>query len=157
MNNVAKELGILLADSYVLYLKTQNFHWNVTGPHFASLHALFEEQYTDLATAVDDIAERIRSLGFAAPASFKAYEKLATIADAPEAVLTADEMVEALAQDQTLIGKTLNAVLKLAQEAEDEVTIGLVIDRLTVHEKNAWMLNSSLPDSLKTNTLQVAS
>lgn len=140
---VTEQLKKVLADSYALYLKTQNYHWNVTGPHFKLLHELFEEQYTDLAQAVDEIAERIRALGEKAPGTFKDFSNLMTIKDGDE---TADSktMVIELAGDQGLVVNTLKAALAAAQEAEDEVTIGLVTERMGVHEKAAWMLRSSI-------------
>lgn len=140
---VTEALKVLLADTYALYLKTQNYHWNVTGPNFKPLHLLFEEQYSDLAVAVDDIAERIRALGEKAPGTWKAYEALTTIKDGNENA-DADTMVKELADDQGNIGNTLKKVLEAAQAVGDEVTIGLVADRLTVHEKAAWMLRSSI-------------
>ena len=132
----------VLIDSYALYLKTQNYHWNVTGPSFQSLHMLFETQYTDLAAAIDEIAERIRALGAKAPGSFAAYKKT-RIKDGDENA-TADAMVQGLYDDQNTIVSTLKKALEVAQAEDDEVTIGLVVDRMTVHEKNAWMLKSSL-------------
>lgn len=140
---VTEALKTVLADSYTLYLKTQFFHWNVTGPHFRSLHLLFEEQYTDLQTAVDDIAERIRTLGEVAPGSFKAYGKLSCITEA-ESVPAAADMVKALAGDQDVILASLQKALEAAQKAGDEATIGMVTDRITIHEKNRWMLKSSM-------------
>ena len=140
---VAEQLEKLLADSYALYLKTQNYHWNVEGPNFRPLHLLFEEQYTDLATAIDDIAERIRALGKKAPGTWKAYQALTTIKDGDE-MADAHTMVKELADDQQVIDTTLKQALKAAQEAEDEVTIGLIVDRMSVHEKARWMLNSSI-------------
>lgn len=142
-NPVSEALKTVLADSYTLYLKTQNFHWNVTGPQFRSLHLLFEEQYTDLQTAVDEIAERIRSLGAATPGSFKTFLKLTGIKEA-EDVPDADAMVRMLAKDQDVILASLQKALSAAQKAGDEATIGMVTDRITIHEKNRWMLNSSL-------------
>lgn len=141
--NASNSLKIALADSYILYLKTQNFHWNVTGPNFKSLHLMFEEQYNDLFGAVDLLAERIRALGEKAPGSFAKYSKITNIKEGNED-LTAEAMVKELAQDQDIIGKTLANVLKEAQKAGDEVTAGMVIDRIEVHQKNAWMLKSSL-------------
>ncbi len=132
-----------LADSYVLFVKTQNYHWNVTGPNFASLHALFEEQYNDLFAANDELAERIRALGAKAPGKLVTYADLASIIEGDEN-LDAAAMVQDLANDQDKIIVTLNATLKAAQDAADEVTVGIITDRLTVHEKNAWMLKSSL-------------
>ena len=140
---VAESLKIALADSYALYLKTQNYHWNVTGRNFKSLHELFEEQYTDLATAIDGIAERIRSLGEKAPGTWKAYDRLTNI-EAGNDNASADEMIRDLADSQAIIAKTLTQTLTTAQTANDEVTIDLVTDRMAAHEKNRWMLNSSL-------------
>ncbi len=140
---VIKNLKKLLADSYMLYLKTQNYHWNVEGANFKSLHELFEMQYTDLAQAIDEIAELIRGLGEKAPATFKSYESIASITDGDENA-SAKEMVEDLAKDQDIIHQTLQDTLKAAQEIDDEVIIGAVVDRMTVHRKNKWMLNSSV-------------
>lgn len=140
---VIDNLKVLLADSYTLYLKTQNFHWNVTGPNFQSLHALFETQYTDLATAIDEIAERIRALGAKAPASYTAYAKLATIKEAGENV-TAKNMVAELIKDQTAILKTLRKLADAADDVDDEVTEGMAVSRMQIHEKNRWMLQSSI-------------
>lgn len=136
-------LKVALADSYILYLKTQNYHWNVTGPHFNSLHLLFEGQYNDLFAAVDILAERIRALGQKAPGSFAAYSKLTNIKEGHEDK-NAQEMVQELADDQAIIIGTLSQVLKAAQEVNDEVTVGIVADRIEAHQKNAWMLKSSL-------------
>ncbi|MCH2038901.1 MAG: DNA starvation/stationary phase protection protein [Rickettsiales bacterium] len=141
--SVAQSLKIVLANSYALYLKTQNYHWNVTGPHFSSLHALFEEHYNDLFTANDDIAERVRALGEKVPATFEVFAKDSEIADGNENA-DAATMVKELAGDQEAIVKIMQSTLKIAQDAGDEVTIGLITDRMTVHEKNAWMLRSSL-------------
>lgn len=140
---LANALSKLLADTYTLYLKTHNYHWNVTGPQFHSLHLLFEGQYNELALAVDDIAERIRTLGFPAPGSYAAFSKLASLEEAtgtPEAA----EMVKDLAADQAIVIKTLKQVWALANDAGDEGTIDLLSGRLSVHEKTAWMLNASL-------------
>lgn len=142
-NPVSEALKTVLADSYTLYLKTQNFHWNVTGPQFRSLHLLFEEQYTDLQTAVDEVAERIRSLGDTAPGSFKSFLKLTGIKEA-EDIPDATTMVKTLAKDQDVILASLQKALSAAQKAGDEATIGMVTDRITIHEKNRWMLNSSV-------------
>lgn len=141
--NVIAELKKVLADSYALYLKTQNYHWNVEGPYFKPLHLLFEEQYTDLASAIDEIAELIRGLGEKAPGTFKAYQEITAIADGNENQ-SANQMVEDLIADQNLITKTLQAALQAAQEAGDEVVIGVLVERMTVHRKNQWMLRSSL-------------
>ena len=142
-SNMIQNLKSLLADSYSLYIKTQNYHWNVTGPHFKALHVLFEEQYTDLAVAIDTIAERIRSLGEKAPGTFRAYQEMSEIKDGDENA-RASVMVKDLAEDQQKILETLKIVLQSAQEVGDEVTIGLVVDRMTFHEKSHWMLISSL-------------
>lgn len=138
--NALKEV---LADSYTLYLKTQNYHWNVTGPHFKSFHLLFEEQYTDLAAAIDEIAERIRALGVKAPGSFAQYSKVTSIKEGDENA-SANQMVKELAEDQAIILKSLYKALNAAQEAEDEATTALMGDRITIHEKAAWMLRSSV-------------
>ena len=140
---VIKALEKALADSYVLYIKTQNFHWNVKGHHFSSLHTLFEQQYTDLAAAADEIAERIRALGASAPGSMQAFLDLTCIKESGSD-LTADKMVKALADDQTKIVATMKAALEAAQKSDDEVTADLMIGRMTIHEKNRWMLNSSI-------------
>lgn len=142
-SNVAKALKTVLADSYILLLKTQNFHWNVTGPNFKSLHLMFEEQYTDLFAAVDLIAERIRSIGEKAPGSYAKYSVLTSIKEGDEN-LDANSMVKELVNDQDVITKDLTNALKLAQEVGDEVTVGIMTDRIEIHQKNAWMLRSSL-------------
>lgn len=140
---ISSSLKRVLADSYTLYLKTQNFHWNVTGPQFQSLHVLFMAQYTDLQAAVDVIAERIRALGEFAPGSFKDFLALTKIKEATGKALSADKMLEALISDQGVILEGLNLALKAAQKAGDEVTTSLLTDRMTIHEKNRWMLQSS--------------
>lgn len=136
-------LSRLLADSYTLYLKTHNFHWNVKGPMFTTLHTLFETQYTELALAVDEIAERIRAVGAPAPGSYAAFAKLTQIQEA-ESVPPATEMVEQLAADQDAVARSAATVLEAAQKAGDEVSADLAIQRMQVHEKNAWMLRSHL-------------
>jgi len=136
-------LSRLLADSYTLYLKTHNFHWNVKGPMFSTLHTLFETQYTELALAVDEIAERIRSVGAPAPGSYAAFAKLTGIKES-EKVPSAVEMVKQLAADQDTVASSARAVCEVAQAAEDEVSADLAITRMQVHEKNAWMLRSHL-------------
>lgn len=141
--NVAEGLSRLLADSYTLYLKTHNFHWNVTGPMFQSLHAMFEEHYTELATAVDEIAERIRALGEPAPGSYAAFARLSSIKES-EDVPAADEMVRQLVEAHEAVAKTARGVLPIADAGDDEVTMGLLADRLAVHEKTAWMLRSMI-------------
>lgn len=139
---VAEGLSRFLADSYTLYLQTHNFHWNVTGPHFRQLHLAFEEQYTDLATAVDEIAERIRTLDFVAPGTYKAFAELSSIKEV-EGVPSASEMVDILTKSNEQVVKTAREVLKLAQDADDESTASLVGDRMSVHEKNSWMLRAT--------------
>lgn len=141
--NVSDSLKVALADSYLLYLKTQNYHWNVTGPNFKSFHLMFEEQYNDLFAAVDLIAERIRALGEKAPGTYAKYIKLANIKEGNED-LDANSMVKELAEDQDIIVKTLSNVLKESQSVGDEVTAGIVTDRIEIHQKNSWMLKSSI-------------
>jgi starvation-inducible DNA-binding protein len=138
-----EKLSRLLADSYLLYVKTHNFHWNVTGPMFTTLHTLFETEYTELALAVDEIAERIRALGAAAPGSFSAYGKLATVKEA-EGVPKATEMIRQLVDDQAKVVAAAKAVVKAAEAAGDDATADLGIRRIQVHEKNSWMLASHL-------------
>jgi starvation-inducible DNA-binding protein len=140
---IADALSRYLANSYSLYLKTQNFHWNVTGPNFQALHTMFEEHYTELAAAVDEIAERIRALGVKAPGSFSAFAKLADIAEAGENVAASD-MVAQLASDHQTMSRMGRELLALAGKESDEVTCGLIAARMEIHEKTAWMLRSSL-------------
>ncbi|MBD3222590.1 DNA starvation/stationary phase protection protein, partial [bacterium] len=136
---IAERGAKLLADSYALYLKTHNFHWNVTGPMFNTLHNLFEEQYTELAGAVDEIAERIRTLGAYAPGSFSEYAELTDIAEARRGT-GATEMIEELAADQLKVAEAAAAMASVASDAGDDVSEDLGIQRQQVHEKNAWML-----------------
>ena len=138
---VAEGLSRLLADSYTLYLQTHNFHWNVTGPRFRDLHLMFEEHYTELATAVDDIAERIRTLGVAAPGTYSAFAKLSAVKEV-DGVPSAEEMVDILRTGHEQVVRTSREVLKMAQEADDESTTALVSDRMRIHEKTAWMLRA---------------
>jgi starvation-inducible DNA-binding protein len=140
---IADGLARLLADTYTLYLKTHNFHWNVTGPQFNSLHLMFETQYTELALAVDLIAERIRALGEVAPGSYSAFARLSSIAEAVD-VPRADEMVRILAEDQLAVVRTARSVFPLADDAHDEPTADLLTQRMQVHEKTAWMLRANL-------------
>lgn len=140
---IANALSKVLADSYTLYLKTQNFHWNVTGSHFLSLHTLFESQYTELANAVDILAERIRTLGHTVSASYSQFMKLTTIKE-ETSVPSAMKMVEYLVKVHGIVFNTLREAHTVAEEAKDEVTVGLLIDRMTVHEKTLWMLRSIL-------------
>ncbi len=138
---VAEGLSRLLADSYTLYLKTHNFHWNVTGPLFNTLHLMFEQQYTELATAVDEVAERIRALGFPAPGSYAAFTRLKSI-DEEEGVPDANEMLRMLVLGQEAIVRTARSTFPLAERAGDQATLDLLTRRIEVHEKNAWMLRS---------------
>ncbi len=140
---IAAGLSRLLADTYTLYLKTHNFHWNVTGPQFNSLHLMFEGQYTELALAVDLIAERIRALGEPALGSYSAYAKLSTIAEA-DGVPAAEEMVRILAEDQLAVVRTARSVFPLADAAHDEPTADLLTQRMQVHEKTGWMLRATM-------------
>lgn len=139
--SVAESLSHLLADSYTLYLQTHNFHWNVKGPRFRELHLLFEEQYTELAVAVDDIAERIRSLGAPAPGTYAEFAQLSNIKEVQGAV-SADEMVRILTESHEQVVRTCRQALGTAQEADDESSAALISDRMREHEKTAWMLRS---------------
>jgi starvation-inducible DNA-binding protein len=140
---VVESLSTVLADAYMLYLKTHNFHWNVTGPMFSSLHVMFEEQYTEQWTALDDIAERIRALGHFAPATYKRYAELSNITEEPE-VLSAKEMIRQLVDGNEILTRTLRAGVKIADELDDFPTADMLTTRMEVHEKNAWMLRSFL-------------
>ncbi len=142
---IAKGLASLLADSYTLYLKTHNYHWNVTGPQFNTLHTMFEAQYTELALAVDSIAERIRALGLPAPGSYKAFGGLTSISEA-EGGESAEEMIRQLAIGQEAVVRTARAAFPAADKAGDEATADLLTQRMQIHEKNAWMLRSMLED-----------
>jgi starvation-inducible DNA-binding protein len=138
---IAEGLSRLLADTYTLYLKTHNFHWNVTGPMFNSLHLMFETQYTELAVAVDEIAERIRALGVAAPGSYAKFSEL-TVLDEETDVPSAEEMIQQLVKDQEAVVRTARSVIPLAEKANDEPSADLLTQRMQVHEKTAWMLRS---------------
>ena len=140
---IADGLKNLLADSYTLYLQTHNFHWNVTGINFRELHLMFEEHYTELSTAVDDIAERVRTLDVAAPGTYKEFSRLSSIEEV-EGVTGSVEMVELLTRGHEQVIKTSREVLKTAQAFDDESTASLVSDRMRVHEKTAWMLRATL-------------
>jgi starvation-inducible DNA-binding protein len=140
---IAHGLSRLLADSYSLYLKTHNFHWNVTGPMFATLHVMFEQQYQELALAVDVIAERIRALGHPAPGTYKAFADLSSIAEAP-GVPRAIDMIRELLLGQEALTRTAREAFSAAEHAGDQATMDLLTQRLQVHEKNAWMLRSLL-------------
>lgn len=144
MDKLIPVMKKILADSYAVYLKTQNYHWNITSKHaFFSLHKMFEEQYEELADAVDDIAEKIRQLGSKAPASFQTFAKLTTISDGNED-FSADEMIKDLVSDQQNLLNIINQGIKTSYNDSDEGTADLLIERLRVHEKNKWMLESSL-------------
>lgn len=140
---VADELKHFLADTYALYLKTQNFHWNVKGPDFYSLHKMFEEQYQELAAAVDEIAERIRAIGSYAPASFSQFAQLTSIKEEKNE-LKAEEMINILLKDHEVMSQNATEMIPKAQKAQDEGTADLLIQRAKVHDKVAWMLKSSL-------------
>lgn len=139
--DVAKQLKKLLADSYTLYLQTHNFHWNVTGSQFRELHLMFEEHYTELALAVDEIAERIRTLGVAAPGTYKAFAELSSIKEV-DGVPEAAQMVSILTSSHEAVVKTCRNALKVAQAADDESSAALISDRMRIHEKTAWMLRA---------------
>ena len=143
---IAGGLAKLLADTYTLYLTTHNFHWNVTGPMFNTLHLMFMGQYTELWNAVDPIAERIRSLGHPAPGSYAQFGKLASIADAPATPPKALDMVRILVQGHEAVARTARALFPVADKASDEPTADLLTQRLTVHEQTAWMLRSLLEE-----------
>jgi starvation-inducible DNA-binding protein len=136
-------LARLLADSYSLYLKTHNFHWNVRGKMFQTLHLMFETQYTELALAVDLVAERIRSLGHIAPGSYGAFKELSKIPDG-KGTETADEMIKQLVEGQETVIRTAREIFPVAESAVDEATCDLLTQRIQVHEKTAWMLRSLL-------------
>ena len=143
---IAKGLSHLLADTYTLYLTTHNFHWNVTGPMFNTLHQMFMVQYTELWMAVDPIAERIRSLGHTAPGSYAQFTKLASVPDAPSAPPKALEMVRILVTGHEAVARTARQLFPVADKASDEPTADLLTQRLTVHEQTAWMLRSLLEE-----------
>ena len=140
---IAKGLSHLLADTYTLYLTTHNFHWNVTGPMFNSLHTMFETQYNELALAVDLIAERIRALGVHAPGTYREFAELSTLKE-PKGSLSAEEMIRHLVAGQETVVKTARGILPLVDKASDEPTADLLTQRMQVHEKTAWMLRSLL-------------
>lgn len=140
---IADALEQLLADSYTLYLKTHNYHWNVTGPQFGALHLMFETQYNDLALAVDLIAERIRALGYHAPGSYREFSARTKISEG-EPGTPAMEMVKQLAQDSQTVARAAAAVIGVADSAGDQPTVDIATTRQELHEKNAWMLRSFL-------------
>lgn len=140
---IAEGLSRLLADTYTLYLKTHNYHWNVSGPMFTTLHLMFEQQYTELALAVDLIAERIRALGFPAPGTYKAYAKLSSIKEV-DGVPSAERMIVDLVQGQETVVRTARSIFPVIETAQDEPSADLLTQRMQVHEKTAWMLRSLL-------------
>jgi len=142
---IAGHLSRLLADSYTLYLKTHNYHWNVTGPLFNTLHTMFEGQYTELANAVDEIAERIRALGVKAPGSYTDFAGLTSIKES-EGNESATDMIRQLVEGQETVARTARAAFPVASDANDEPTADLLTQRMQLHEKNAWMLRSMLTD-----------
>jgi starvation-inducible DNA-binding protein len=140
---IANALAKVQADTYTLYLKTHNYHWNVTGPMFQTLHLMFEAQYGELWTAVDLVAERIRSLGFPAPGTYRQFAALAAIKE-DEGVPRAEEMIRRLVEGHETVARTARTAFKLAEEVHDQVTCDLLTQRMQVHEKTAWMLRSLL-------------
>jgi starvation-inducible DNA-binding protein len=142
---IAEGLSRLLADTYSLYLKTHNFHWNVTGPMFQTLHLMFETQYTELATAVDLIAERIRALGYPAPGTYSEFAKLSSIPETT-GVPKATEMIRLLAEGQEAVVRTARSIFPIVDQVNDEPSADLMTQRMQVHEKNAWMLRSLLEE-----------
>ncbi|RPE75436.1 Dps family protein [Vulcaniibacterium tengchongense] len=143
---ITEGLSRFLSDAFTLYLKTHNFHWNITGPMFNSLHTMFEEQYTEQWNALDDVAERIRALGFNAPGSYAEFIRLTSIAEEPGLTETPDwrEMVRQLVAGNEAVARTARKVLKTADDAGDDPTVDLMTQRLQTHEKYAWMLRSLL-------------
>ena len=142
---IAEGLSGLLADSYTLYLMTHNFHWNVTGPQFNSLHNMFMTQYTEIWNALDMIAERIRSLGYPAPGSYKQFVALSSIPE-EEGVPKAKDMIRQLVAGQEAVTRTAREVFKVVEKANDQPTADLLTQRMEIHEKNAWMLRSLLEE-----------
>jgi starvation-inducible DNA-binding protein len=142
-SKLAHGLSRLLADTYILYLKTHNFHWNVEGPMFQTLHTMFEVQYTELALAVDLIAERIRALGHYAPGSYAQYAKLSSIKE-ETSVPAAQDMIKDLVKGNEAVSKTARAIFPVVEKSSDEPTADLLTQRMQIHEKTAWMLRSLL-------------
>jgi starvation-inducible DNA-binding protein len=140
---IANGLSRVLADTYTLYLKTHNFHWNVTGPMFQALHVMFETQYNDLALAVDSVAERIRALGFPAPGTYSQFLQLSSIKD-ENGVPDAQDMIRRLVEGHETVARTARQVFKVAESVSDQPTCDLLTQRMQVHEKTAWMLRSLL-------------
>ena len=143
---IANGLSKLLADTYTLYLTTHNFHWNVTGPMFNTLHTMFMGQYTELWNAVDPIAERIRSLGHFAPGSYQQFSKLTSLPDVPASPPKALEMIKILVKGNEAVARTARATFTLASDADDQPSADLLTQRLDIHEKTAWMLRSLLEE-----------
>ena len=143
---IAEGLSRVLADTYTLYLTTHNFHWNVTGPHFNSLHAMFMDQYTELWGATDVIAERIRALGHYAPGSYAEFSKIATVPDVPQTPPKAMEMVRILVKGHETVSRISREFIPVAEEASDAPTADMLTARCTVHDQTAWMLRSLLED-----------
>ena len=143
---IAESMSKLLADTYTLYLKTHNFHWNVTGPLFHTLHEMFERQYTELGLAVDVIAERIRALGFPAPGTYQEFIQLTSIKQ-EQGAPDAEKMIRSLVEGHETVTLTAREAFKTADKAKDEASVDLLTDRLLVHEKTAWMLRSLLAKS----------
>lgn len=142
---IAEGLSRFLADTYTLYLKTHNFHWNVTGPMFQTLHIMFMDQYNEQWLAVDLIAERIRALGFPAPGGYKGFASLTSITDA-DGVPRAKDMIRQLVEGQETVVRTARAIFPIAEKCNDQPTLDLLTQRMTIHEKNAWMLRSLLEE-----------
>jgi starvation-inducible DNA-binding protein len=142
---IAEGLSRLLADTYTLYLKTHNFHWNVTGPMFQTLHLMFEQQYTELALAVDLIAERIRALGYPAPGTYSEFAQLSSIPET-SGVPKATDMIRLLVEGQEAVVRTARSIFPIVEEVNDEPTADLLTQRMQVHEKTAWMLRSLLEE-----------
>jgi starvation-inducible DNA-binding protein len=140
---IAEGISRLLADTYTLYLKTHNFHWNVSGPMFQTLHLMFEQQYNELALAVDLIAERIRALGFPAPGTYTEFAKLSSIKES-KGVPKAEEMIKELVEGQEAVVRTARSIFPLVDKVHDEPTADVLTQRMQVHEKTAWMLRSLL-------------
>ncbi len=142
-SEIAGGLSKLLADTYTLYLKTHNFHWNVTGPMFQTLHLMFEQEYNELWTAVDLVAERIRALGFPAPATYKEFARLSSIKET-DGVPAAEDMIRLLVEGHEAVIRTARAILPITGRVSDEPTTDLLTQRMQIHEKTAWMLRSLL-------------
>lgn len=143
VHQTADQLKKLLADSYMLYLKTHSFHWNVKGPMFSTLHQLFELEYTELAIAIDEIAERIRALGYSAPGTFREFSEITSIVELPD-LPHASDMIRILADDQKIIVQSAHAAFNAAEASNDPASADLAVRRIDLHEKNAWMLKSHL-------------